>query len=87
QAEVGVGEEDDGAAAVVALEGDVGAGDEADVGGVTLGDDLGGQPLLDGHGLAWGDVPGVEGAELHGDSIRPDGRGSRAEPMLSRWLL
>jgi hypothetical protein len=70
-AEVGVGEEDDGAAAVHIGEGDVGAGDVADSIRPALGDDLGGEAGLDGDGLGWGDAPGVEVTQSHGANCRP----------------
>ena len=83
EAEVGVGEEDDGAAPGRRFgsaqgrlaEGNVGAGDVAHpfeaVTGVALGDDLGGEAGLDGGRFGGGDAPGVEVTELHGGSIAP----------------
>ena len=92
EAEVGVGEEDDGAVAVRPFdaapgrlaEGDVCAGDvphpfEA-VLGVAFGDDLGGEAGLDGGRPGGGDAPGVEVTQSHGGSI------ARWGEEVARWL-
>ncbi len=87
EAEVGVGEEDDGATAVRRFgsargrlaEGDVGAGDVAHpfgaVPGFAFGDDLGGEAGLDGRRFGGGDAPGVEVTQSHGGSIARCGGG------------
>ena len=87
EAEVGVGEEDDGAAAVGPFdpstklrtgfaqgrlgEGDVGAGDVAHPPRPAFRDDLRGEAGLDGDGLGGGDAPGVEVTESHGVIVGP----------------
>jgi len=99
EAEVGVGEEDDGAAAVRPFnsargrfaEGDVGAGDVADpfgaIPGVAFGGDLGGEAGLDGGRLGGGDAPGVEVTQSHGGSIAVWGGEPRPFGCFGRSVL
>ena len=55
-------------------EGDVGGGDELHVTGIALADDLRREAGLEGDGLGGRQVPGMEVAEEHGESMWSEGQ-------------